>query len=439
MRGYNFKTMFFQTLLLLICYKDNERKHISVVSFTSACAPHFQLSLTNPLLWSQFGRNDIVDGERYDKETERRSQWTTADWLVKHKYAVELHNITTADGYELLLHRIPKPGNQPVLLVHGLLTSSLAWALLGPGKSLAFLLADRNYDVWLANFRGSPYARSYSQLGSKTLDYWSFSFHEMGAYDLPAIMDHIEKATSFHKLILIGHSQALNAFLVLCSVHPEYNERILLMQALAPIVQLHGFVRFKSGDVRRVMRYVKANLKQGSYELLPRGYLSKKCLKIGSDEHKECRTIMKTFAGSWRYSKSIEPLLYGQLLQGASLKEIKHLQQIWNSGDFVAFDYGVEGNRKYYNSVEPYNYNLSLITAPLLLYFGESDAIATPAGVHSIYSRVLNAVAGVYRINAVKFNHFDFLCASDVKTLVNDRVIAMMEQYLDGKLSYVIE
>ncbi|XP_018788030.1 PREDICTED: lipase 1 [Bactrocera latifrons] len=317
----------------------------------------------------------------------------TADWLVKHKYAVEVHNITTTDGYELLLHRIPKPGNQPILLVHGLLTSSLAWVLLGPGKSLAFLLADRNYDVWLANFRGSPYARSSSQLESKTLDYWSFSFHEMGAYDLPAIMDHIEKATSFHKLILIGHSQALNAFLVLCSVHPEYNERILLMQALAPIVQLHGFVRFKTDDVRQVMRYVK----------------------------------------------SIEPLLYGQLLQGASLKEIKHLQQIWNSGDFVAFDYGVEGNRKYYNSVEPYNYNLSLITAPLLLYFGESDAIATPAGVHSIYSRVLNAVAGVYRINAVKFNHFDFLCASDVKTLVNDRVIAMMEQYLGGKLSYVIE
>lgn len=137
--------------------------------------------------------------------------------------------------------------------------------------------------------------------------------------------------------------------------------------------------------------------------------------------------------------QSIEPLLYGQLLQGASLKEIKHLQQIWDSGDFVAFHYGVEGNRKCYNSVEPYNYNLNLIISPHLLYFITSDAIATLEGVHSIYSRLLNAVAGVYRLYAVKFNHIDFLCVSDVKTLVNDRVIAMMEQHLAGKLSYVIE
>ncbi|XP_054082567.1 lipase 1 [Zeugodacus cucurbitae] len=384
--------------------------------------------------------NGVLTGQR-TPATSLPLLCTKTDWLVKNKYAVELHNITTEDGYKLLLHRIPKPGHQPVLLVHGLLTSSLAWTLLGPGNSLAFLLADRNYDVWLANLRGSPYSRSHTQLGSKSADYWSFSFHEMGAYDLPAIMDHIGNETALQKLLLIGHSQALNAFLVLCSVHPEYNERILLMQALAPIVQLHGFVRFKSGDVRRVMRFVKANLKQGSYEMFPPGYLRRKCLKIGSDDHQECLQIMKTFAGSWRYSKSqsIEPLLYGQLLQVASLKEIKHLQQIWDSGDFVAFDYGVEGNRKYYNSVEPYNYNLSLITAPLLLYFGESDAIATPAGVHSIYSRLLNAVVGVCRINAVKFNHFDFLCASDLKTLVNDRVIAMMEQHLAGKLPYVIE
>ncbi|XP_004524840.1 lipase 1 [Ceratitis capitata] len=396
--------------------------------------------MATSFLWPPPFRRNNDDAEGvYDKASEQRSHWTTTDWLERHKYAVELHNITTADGYELMLHRIPKPGQQPILLVHGLLTSSLAWVLQGPGKSLAFLLADRNYDVWLANLRGSPYARSHTQLSTKSVDYWSFSFHEMGAYDLPAIMDHIGNATSFQPLLLIGHSQALNAFLVLCSMHPEYNERIQLMQALAPIVQLHELVRFKSDDVRRIMRFVKAKVKADSHEVFPAGYLRKKCLKSDSEKRKECLKTMKTVAGNGRYSKSIEPILYGQLLQGGSLKEIKHLQQIWDSGDFVAFDYGVEGNRKYYNSVEPYNYNLSLVTAPILLYFGESDAIATPEGVHSIYSRLLNAVVGVYRITAEKFNHFDFLCANDVKTLVNDRVITLMEQHLAGKLPYVIE
>ncbi|XP_017494240.1 PREDICTED: lipase 1-like, partial [Rhagoletis zephyria] len=227
-------------------------------SLTAASATHLPMEVGKPLLWPPiFGKSDSKAAEKYDKEIERRSHWTTTDWLEKHKYAVEVHNVTTTDGYQLLLHRIPKLGKQPVLLVHGLLTSSLAWVLLGPGKSLAFLLADRNYDVWLANLRGSAYARSHTQFSADSSDYWSFSFHEMGAYDLPAIMDHIGNESSFQQLLLIGHSQAVNAFLVLCSIHPDYNERILLMQALAPIVQLHDFVRFKADDVRRIMRFVK--------------------------------------------------------------------------------------------------------------------------------------------------------------------------------------
>lgn len=46
----------------------------------------------------------------------------------------------------------------------------------------------------------------------------------------------------------------------------------------------------------------KASWKKGSYELRP-GYLRNKCLKIGFDDHQECLKIMKTFAGSKRYSK----------------------------------------------------------------------------------------------------------------------------------------
>ncbi|XP_069962382.1 lipase 1 [Bactrocera oleae] len=255
-----------------------------------------------------------------------------------------------ADGYEFLLHRIPKPGNHPVLLVHGLLTSSLSSILLGP--------------------------------------------------------------------------RALNAFLVLCSVHPEYNERILLMQALAPIVQLHGRKPKIIGELS-VNKCPEVNKPEKSNDV------------IEDDEEKDpsfhCKPVdnkLKIDKVNKFLTKIGEPPIKIKRVSSASLKEIKHLQQIWDSGDFVAFHYDVEGNRKCYNSVEPYNYNLNLIISPHLLYFIKSDAIAT---------LVLNAVAGVYRLYAVKFNHIDFLCVSDVKTLVNDRVIAMMEQHLAGKLSYVIE
>lgn len=89
--------------------------------------------------------------------------------------------------------------------------------------------------------------------------------------------------------------------------------------------------------------------------------------------------------------------------------------------------------------MEAINYNISQISVPIILYFGETDAVATPEGVHGIYARMLNSVKSVRRINSPKFNHLDFLLSGDVKTLVNDKLIEQMEQFLEGRLPYVIE
>lgn len=92
-----------------------------------------------------------------------------------------------------------------------------------------------------------------------------------------------------------------------------------------------------------------------------------------------------------------------------------------------------------YHGVEALGYNISQITVPIILYFGETDAIATPSGVHTIYARMLKSVKSVRRIESAKFNHLDFLISADVKTLVNDKLIGQMEQFLEGRLPYVIE
>jgi len=53
------------------------------------------------------------------------------------------------------------------------------------------------------------------------------------------------------------HLQAFNAFLSMCSLLPEYNERVLFMQALAPLAKLKDAVRFKTEDAKMVMKFVK--------------------------------------------------------------------------------------------------------------------------------------------------------------------------------------
>lgn len=102
-------------------------------------------------------------------------------------------------------------------------------------RCTAFQLHHREYDVWLANLRGvSPYGRQHIDLTDVMVEFWRFSFHEHGAYDLPAIIDHMAKVTGgeqlasrggpgqdeeqiHHQVVLIGHSQVSAAYFQLAN------------------------------------------------------------------------------------------------------------------------------------------------------------------------------------------------------------------------------
>lgn len=152
----------------------------------------------------------------------------------------------TADGYILGLFRINSgkitnnSTKYPVLLVHGLLTSAESFIFVGPNRSLPYLLSDRNYDVWLVNSRGTLNSRRHRTLNPDTdRDFWLFTWHEVGVYDLPAIIDFILTKTSKKKLFYIGHSQGTTAFFVMASERPEYNKKIQLSVQLAPTVYVN--------------------------------------------------------------------------------------------------------------------------------------------------------------------------------------------------------
>lgn len=61
--------------------------------------------------------------------------------IRKAGFRAETHIVQTEDGYLLSLYRIPgKNDSSPVLLQHGLLTSSVDWIIPGSDKGLGTIL-----------------------------------------------------------------------------------------------------------------------------------------------------------------------------------------------------------------------------------------------------------------------------------------------------------
>uniref|UniRef100_A0A8C0TM34 Gastric triacylglycerol lipase n=1 Tax=Canis lupus familiaris TaxID=9615 RepID=A0A8C0TM34_CANLF len=158
-------------------------------------------------------------------------------------YPHEEYDVVTEDGYVLGIYRIPHgrrcPRKTPrpvVYLQHGLIASATNWICNLPNNSLAFLLADFGYDVWMGNSRGNTWSRRHLKVSPKSREYWAFSLDEMANYDLPATINFILEKTGQEQLYYVGHSQGTTIAFIAFSTNPELAKRIKIFFALAPVI-----------------------------------------------------------------------------------------------------------------------------------------------------------------------------------------------------------
>ncbi|KAJ6631767.1 Lipase 3, partial [Pseudolycoriella hygida] len=135
---------------------------------------------------------------------------------------VEVHKVTTEDNYILTVFRLPSKSANPkiVFIMHGLESSAADFVIGGNGASLAYLMADNGFDVWLGNARGNIFSQSHKTLSTDSHDFWKFSFHEIGVYDLPAMIDYALEKGNTTSLTYCGHSQGTTVVFVLLSMRP---------------------------------------------------------------------------------------------------------------------------------------------------------------------------------------------------------------------------
>lgn len=113
--------------------------------------------------------------------------------------------------------------------------------------NIGFIVADRGYDVWIGNARGTQFSRQHLVHNfNKSETYWNFSWHEIGIYDLPAIIDYILLLTNQSALHYVGHSQGTTALFVLCAMRPEYNQKIITAHLMTPVAYFNNLSFFTS-------------------------------------------------------------------------------------------------------------------------------------------------------------------------------------------------
>ncbi len=162
---------------------------------------HARSAVERMEMMARFG--DFFAGELYDiyGGIARRQTYFNPDAPPRKKRplrvgAPEVHYFTTEDGLQLRLTRYQGGANGPVMLVHGLGVSSLAFSTDLIDTNLTEYLYAHGYDVWLLDFRSSielPYAQT------------QYTADDIARYDYPAAVQKVRDLTGADTIQVMAH------------------------------------------------------------------------------------------------------------------------------------------------------------------------------------------------------------------------------------------
>uniref|UniRef100_A0A1B6GJH8 Lipase n=1 Tax=Cuerna arida TaxID=1464854 RepID=A0A1B6GJH8_9HEMI len=356
--------------------------------------------------------------------------YRTVDVIREYGYEAEEYSVVTEDGYILALTHIKSNSTKlPVLMMHGVLAASEQWVLKGPGQDLAFLLADEGHDVWLGDQRGNHYSRNHVKYNTSQSEYWDFSFHEAGMYDLPAFINTILNYTGSEQIHYVGHSMGTSVYYVMCSLRPEYNHLVRTAVHLAPVV--YGLRKTLTSSLQLMLQNAEdiagVLKKQNIHEFLPRNSRNQRMIdNVCSERNKFlCLFMVGQIYGPETYITNTTKLRnYLKSLQsGTSIKTMLHLTQIFRSKNFAQFDYGKKQNYEIYNDKDAPDYPLDKVTSPVALFYSDQDAFVDDSSIERLTRALPNVVITASIPN---YNHIDVLFADNAPAVLFQSILKLL-------------
>lgn len=358
--------------------------------------------------------------------------------IQQQGFPVEEYSVVTSDGFVLAMQRIPHgrtmstAGKPAVLLQHGLLDASSTFVLNDASESLAFILADAGYDVWLGNNRGNVYSDRHVHYNTSDAAFWAWSFDELARYDVPAMIEFVLQVTGQPSLSWIGHSRGtqqifaaalsgveavakINTFIGLAPVTFVFNQKSRLLHALAELhgdeltqrIGVHDFF-FRDND------WLRHHLPQLC------DACSVCCAKVDQ----------AIFGKSTSLNNSRLDVYNGHFPDGTSTQEIVHFAQLVRKNSFEMFDFGTKGNLVHYNQSTPPAYDLNTWkqTFPVYLFTGGADVLADPIDVARIVDAMTSARVLAGHVHVDKYAHMDFTWAEDANSLIYPQVLEALSK-----------
>ncbi|CAI4222799.1 unnamed protein product [Auanema sp. JU1783] len=340
-------------------------------------------------------------------------------------YPSEIHYVLTSDDYNLEIHRIPygkgqsPGGNRPVaFLQHGLECSSSSWVTNLPEFSLAYLLADAGYDVWLGNSRGNLYGMTSPSLDPKKHEFWKFSFDQMIHYDIEASIDYVLQKTNQKQVYYVGHSQGTLIMFGKLASKPSFASKIKQFHALAPIgtvANITGFLRYIADDLYLETEVLLELI--GRDQFLPEtGFVHTIERKYCYDPFAEeaCDNVLFSICGpnSHQLNATRTEVFLVDEPAGTSSQNILHWAQMVRSGKVQMYDYGEKYLNEFHyegKSTPPlYDYT-KIKNVPIYLYWSDYDWLADEADVQNYLLKALNPQWLKQVVKLDDFNHLDFI------------------------------
>ncbi|XP_004632171.2 lipase member K [Octodon degus] len=354
-------------------------------------------------------------------------------------YPYEKYDIVTKDGYILGTYRIPygrrcleKTAPKPVVyLQHGLVASASDWICNLPNSSLAFMLADDCYDVWMGNSRGNTWSRKHVTLSPTSAEFWAFSLDEMAKYDLPATVDFIIEKTGQEQLYYVGHSQGTTIAFIAFSTNPELAKRIKIFFALAPVVT----VKYTQTPLKKISKFSREAIKALFGDKMFHPHTPFKhfvATKVCSKKifHHLCSRFLFTHAGFDMKNLNMSRLdvYMSKTPAGTSVQTMLHWGQIFNSDRLQAFDWGNPyQNMEHFHQVTPPLYNITKMEVPTAIWSGGQDIVADPRDMENLLPKVANLF---YYKMIPYYNHIDFYLGQDACQEIYPDLVRLMKECL---------